>query len=155
MLGAISQVGVRLCAVCSGNQCGPGVEVCPGSLVLLTMFVAVLAGMSFLIAIGLSPRAIAAVAGGSESPAPGHTEPPFALEREILAPFCSFLGWGLCVLGLLLPWDIFGFCLDGPCEYPYVLIGWPLLLVILGAVLLGAGAIVFDMIGRIAPARAG
>jgi hypothetical protein len=141
--GAAAQAGVTQCAVCAGNVCGPGTEVCPGSVALLVFFVALLATACSLIAVGLSGWTARTRAGNTKQ---SEDRPNSPTDLDLIAPLLLFFGWGLLALGLLLPWDIFGFCHE-PCEYAYVLSGYPLALVIGGAVILTSGAFLLTLIG--------
>ena len=122
LLGALFQVGVVQCAICSGNVCGPGVGVRPDSALSLGLTVALLVGASLMVAVGVSGgevkmRAVASTLGASSRYPP----PSVAL----LPPFLAFFGGGLVALGWLLPMPRFGSCYYGPCVYPYVLTGYP------------------------------
>jgi len=153
---AALQVGASLCA-CVGSSCS-GPQVCPDSIVVLSVVVALLMMEALLVALGLSPRALArgAYRLGLYRPA----NPPMA-EAEpalhIAAPFLAFLGWALLALGLMLPLDIFGIC-HGPtaCTYPWVLSGYPLLVVLVGFVTLaiGSGLFVIQYLPSAEPGRA-
>ena len=149
-LGAVMQVGVSLCAICYGSDCNGGPQVCPSSVLLLAVMVAFLIAESLLVAVGLSKRA---VARGTAHLGVYGFEKRIRVQREstlnILAPFFAFFGWALLALGLMLPLNLFGFCHE-PCEYPWVLSGYPLLLAMLGGVLLAAGA---GLLGLIAVQR--
>jgi hypothetical protein len=144
--GAVLQAGVTLCAVCLGRACGPGVQICPGSVLLLAIVVAVLLLESALVAVGLSMRAVARGTirmgvygvGRANRVKP---DPPLSF----LAPMFLFFGWSLAALGLMLPLDNFGQCIE-PCDYPWVLSGYPELLVVLGVGLLATGAAIFGLI---------
>jgi uncharacterized membrane protein len=146
LLGAIAQVGVSLCAICHGNDCSFGSQVCPGSVLFLALIVAFLMMEALLVALGLSKPE---VARWTIPPSVTGLERARRVRREkplnILAPFLAFFGWALMALGLMLPLDIFGSCVE-PCDYPWVLSGYPLLLVIVGAVLLGSGVALFGTI---------
>ncbi|MCI4339289.1 MAG: hypothetical protein L3J68_03035 [Thermoplasmata archaeon] len=115
-------------------------------MLLLAIVVAVLLLESALVAVGLSTRAVArgtirvGVFGVGRASAI-KPEPPLSF----LAPMFLFFGWSLAALGLMLPFDIFGDCIE-PCDYPWVLSGYPELLVILGAGLLATGGVIFGLI---------
>lgn len=139
---AALQVGASLCT-CAGSSC-TGPQVCPDSTVVLAVVVALLMMESLLIALGLSPRALArgAYRLGLYRP----TAPPAADSEpalHIAAPFLAFLGWSLLALGLMLPLDIFGICHSNGCTYPWVLSGYPLLVVLVGFVTLAIGSGLF------------
>jgi hypothetical protein len=138
--GAAAQVGVQQCAVCVGNSCGPAVEVCPASVFGLAIFAGLLVFPSLLIALGLSRWTI--VWMGSLGTTPAQRSPPGPGDPglDVMGTFLSFFGWALLAMGLLLPWDIFGYCRDGPCEYPYLLAGYPLLLAVVGGMTLATGS---------------
>jgi hypothetical protein len=134
VLGFALQVGVQQCAVCAGNSCGPAVEVCPGSLFELEFFTTVLFAAALLIGIGLSRSAIKWLETLGEGPADEPLSSPSHPAIDVMAPTLTFFGWALLTLGLLLPWDVFGDCIDGPCDFPYVLSEYPLLLAIVGGI---------------------
>jgi len=140
---AALQVGASLCA-CVGSSC-TGPQVCPNSIVVLSVVVALLMMESLLIALGLSPRALARGAyrlGLYRPPSSplAASEPPL----HIAAPFLAFLGWALLALGLMLPLDVFGLCHgQSGCTYPWVLTGYPLLVVLIGFVTLAIGSGLF------------
>jgi hypothetical protein len=142
--GAVDQLGVLQC--CNGYGCGPSPGVCPDSLVNLGITGFLMAGCAFLIAAGVflgttPPRARGSLARGSSGSTP--------VLLALLGPSLVSFGWGLTTLGLLLPWDVFGFCLE-PCRYAYVLSGYPLGLVEGGVASLASGAVllIFGAIRR-------
>jgi hypothetical protein len=151
--GAVGQVGVREC--CSGSNCGPEPGVCSYSTTGLWLIVAMLAGSAGLVAVGLT---------GAPGPRSSGSDPePSVRKLALLGPslagcFLVPLGSGFVTLGLLLPWNIFGFCPGAPegtpigpfgsaCSYPYDLAGYPLDLVVAGALLLSVGAILLAFVG--------
>lgn len=136
-LGTILQVGVVQCAVCAGNVCGPGVEVCPDSAVGLGLIVGLLAAASVMIAVGLSGWTVTRRAGATKR---SESLPAAPTDLDFLAPLLLFFGWGLLALGLLLPWNVFGTCYYGPCVYAYDLSGYPLVLVVSGTIAIASGA---------------
>lgn len=140
LLGALLQVGVVQCALCDGNVCGPGVEVCPGSALGLGLVIGLLAGFSLMTAVGVSGWEVRrrAEAGTSATPSPLPPRP-----TALLSPFLAFLGGSSVVLGWLLPMPGFGTCHYGPCVYPYVLSGYPEMLVIGGTAALASAAALF------------
>lgn len=141
-LGAASQVGVQLCAVCTGSHCA-GSEVCPDSLVGLSLVVAALMVEALVVALGLSPvpRTIDHDANPSDSREP---HPRFAhmATLALSAPFLAFFGWALVALGFILPLNILGVC-HPQCTYSWTLSGYPLVLVIVGGAALAWGAGLF------------
>ena len=147
LLGAISQAGLVMCAVCNGNVCGPGTEVCPDSLAAVGVFLAALSIAAVMLALGLGRPQSASRPG----PRSGETTRAGTMDRrtisEFLAPFLTFFGWGVLAWGLLLPWNVFGFCHE-PCVYPYQLQGIPLMLATSGAVMLVLGASVYGLLWR-------
>jgi hypothetical protein len=144
--GAAGQAGLQLCAICTGNVCGPGTAVCPGSVANLEMIVVSLAVASVAIAVGLSESLVARMGGLHGALARDRPGKPARSVASLTAPFLVFFGWGLITLGLLLPWDLFGNCIDGPCDYPYVLSGYPALLVFAGGVCLATGIALFSLL---------
>jgi len=164
LLAAVAQVGVKECVTCtatgSGTACtGTGSSSCPANYVALALTGAVLAVESFVVSLGLSLRALAHTFGDS----PDGTSSGFPIGRQLAlrlaAPAFMFTGWALVVLGLILPFGLFQIC-HQPCGYPYVpwtLSGYPLLLVVVGAVILSIGvvlmAIVSIQLRRLTPRR--
>jgi hypothetical protein len=146
LTGAAGQAGLQLCAICTGNVCGPGTAVCPGSVAYLEMIVVSLAVASFAIAVGLSESLVARMGGLHGALARNRPGKPAHTIASLPGPFLLFFGWGLIALGLLLPWDLFGNCRDGPCDYPYVLSEYPVLLVIAGGVCLATGIVFFSLL---------
>jgi hypothetical protein len=156
--GAIGQVGMEQCPVCTGDFCN-GTEVCPSSVNDLVSTCIVLGIEAFFVSIGLSARALA---NAIKSPPDGR-ENAFPrgskLALHVLAPFLMFWGWAMVFLGLLLPFGWGQTCAE-PCGYPaapWVLSGYPLDLVVVGGVILGTGvvslAIVSVQLRRSARAR--
>jgi len=146
-VGLVFQVGTQQCVVCSSRVCD-GTAVCPGSVASLVPLGVALAAESLLVSLGLSARAFSGQIAPQKSDAKG----PLATGRElflhIAAPFLVFFGWALVVLGLVLPFDFFEFCHEA-CGYPWtpwVLTGYPLLLVIFGGMSLAAGAVLLAII---------
>lgn len=149
LTGAAEQVGVRVC--CLSSDCTLATGICPFTLTGLWVTVALLAACAGLIAVGLavSPR----LQRMQTSSVNGRTVVA-SVAWNLSGTFLAFLGWGLSALGLLLPWDYFGggpmYCSEPPCRYPYVLSGYPLGLVAVGVVALGAGAalLAYGVLGR-------
>jgi len=137
-LGAVGQVGVQRCAVCTGTIC-TGSEVCPESVVGLVALGILLAIEAFFVSWGLSARAMAKAfhpaTGDPEDRQPAGSD----LLLHVLGPFFGFFGWALMALGVLLATNVFAFCTEA-CEFDWQLSGYPELLVFVGAGLLTGGA---------------
>jgi hypothetical protein len=140
--GAITQVGMQQCPICTDNFCN-GSGPCPGSVDARVSIGIVLGIEAFFVSVGLSARALA---NAIKSPSEG-TESAFPrgpqLALHVLAPFLMFWGWAMVLLGLILPFGWGQTCAE-PCGYPtfpWVLSGFPLDLVVVGGVILGAGVV--------------
>jgi hypothetical protein len=149
LVAAAAQVGVKECIVCTGNSCtGTGSSSCPETLIAVVTTGAFLAVESFFVSVGLSLSAFANAFGwlpkGRELGLPKGRQ----LALHLAAPTLMFLGWALLVLGLILPFGLFQLCHQA-CGYPYapwMLVGYPLLLVEIGSVVLGAGAVLLAIV---------
>ena len=150
-LGAMSQVGVARCAVCSDGVCSGSTTDCPGTYGIIVLVLFLLAIASAIIAVGLSVALVRLVTTIRLPPGAGFS--PARLSIEFLAPFMAFYGWGILAWGLVLPLNIFGLCYYGACVYPYVLQGIPLSLAVIGGVVLGAGAVFLALLWRIRKAE--
>jgi hypothetical protein len=141
-LGAASQVGVQLCAICTGSQCA-GSEVCPDSVIGLSLVVAALMVEALVVAVGLAPAPVEAVRGRADVESDGeHPRVARMATLTLSAPFLTFFGWALVALGIILPLNIFGVC-SRQCVYTWSLSGYPLVLVIVGGAALAWGTGLF------------
>ncbi|MGA8302716.1 MAG: hypothetical protein WA691_05840 [Thermoplasmata archaeon] len=149
LFAAVAQVGVRDCVVCAGNYCmGTDSPSCPETAFAVVTTGAVLAVESFFVSVGLSFRAFASAYWRQPDDSDTGVPTGRQLALHLAAPSLMFLGWALVFLGLLLPFGLFQFCHEA-CGYPYfpwVLTGYALLMVVLGAVILGTGVALLTVV---------
>lgn len=149
LIAAAAQVGVKECIVCTGNSCtGTGSSSCPETTIAVVITGAFLAVEAFAVSVGLSLRVFADAIGLSPSGYQSGLPLGRQLALHLAAPTLMFLGWALVVLGLILPFGLFQICHQA-CGYPYapwVLAGYPLLLVEIGSVVLGVGVMMIALV---------